>query len=444
MTGPHLGRLPYSEEVERAVLAVVLLEPELHGRLAGSLDDEDFHIERHRDIWAAYGRLAESDRPIDLRTVQAALEDAGALQRVGGLAYLAGLDVDLPDLSRWRHYRDLLVDRSGRRALVQAAEQVIHDAGTAGARELAARVEGVAKTVGYRAVGSRLRPWDDCVASALDQIERRAGESSPSGLMTGIDEWDMRALGLHGGELGIVAGPTGHGKSVVGLYLAAHTALTLQVPTAIFSLEMSAGQVAERILAAWTGVGLSEMRAGRLSDAAMNMLYAAEKQLKDAPLHICDDMRGLTPTRVAAECRGLKADGGLGLVVVDYLQLLEADGRYANRNLEIGSISRSLKQLAVELEVPVVALSQLSRGQRGPLEAPQLKDLRDSGALEQDADFVLFVQRPELIDKADPSHRGVAWLYNRKHRSGPSGYDIELVFDGPTASIRPAHQRAPW
>jgi len=426
-----LKGLPQSEESERAVLAAVLLDPRLLAAITGRLKPEDFFAERHRAIFAAMIELQEETTTIDLRTLQARLEQRGALEQVGGLAYLAGLDVDLPDLGRFDSYVEIVKERSVRRRLIDVCREVTRDClegGTDAANALA-HAEQAVLSLGEEAIRRGFVPLARILEETLEMLEESPGKGL-TGISSGFLDLDRMSHGLSGGALLIVAGRPGMGKTTLALNIAQHVAIRSQKTVGVFSLEMGQQELALRILAAESDVRFSKLRSGLYSQAEAVQLIETMKKISRSPLFI-DDTAAPSLLEVASKARRLKAEKNLQLLVIDYLQLMQAGGRYENRNLEIAAITRSFKQLAKELDIPVMLLSQLSRQpeRRGSDHRPQLSDLRESGAIEQDADVVMFVYRDGVYnEESDPRE---AELIVAKNRNGETG-TVDLVFFGET------------
>jgi len=433
--------LPHSEESERAVLAGVMLEPQYLAQVAGRLVEDDFYFERHQRIYRAMVDLQQEGMPVDLRTLQARLEQQGQIDRVGGLAYLAGLDVDLPDLARIDAYVEIVKERSLRRRLIQACTEVTRSCLDGGleAQEALGRAEQAILGLGEEAITRGFAPLGRVLDRTMEDIEEHSG-ATLIGVPTGFTDFDRMTHGLNKGNLIIIAGRPGMGKTSWALNVAQYVAIHLNKPVGVFSLEMSEQELALRILCSEADVSFSRLRAGHLSQRQWQTIVQTVRRLGPAPLYI-DDSPNPTLLEVASKTRRLKAEIGLELIILDYLQLMQAGGRYENRNLEIAAISRGLKQLAKELEIPVIALSQLSRQpeRRSGDHRPQLADLRESGSIEQDADLVAFVYRDEMYNPDDPSKKGLAELIVAKHRNGETG-PIELVFLGETTTFK---NRAP-
>ncbi|MDY7093097.1 MAG: replicative DNA helicase [Acidobacteriota bacterium] len=429
--------LPKSEEAERAVLAAVLLEPSMLPLISARLTSEDFYLERHRLVYQAMLDLQEGGTHIDLRTLQGGLEERMQLEAAGGLAYLASLDIDLPDLSRVDSYAEIVKERSVRRRLVHAATETIRDCLEGGmvAEEALAKAEQTILGLGEESISRGFSSIGAVLEETVHDLEDRPG-ASLIGVPTGFREFDRITHGLNKGNLIIVAGRPGMGKTSLALNIAQHVAMREDRSVGIFSLEMSEQELALRMLCAEADISFTKLRSGLLSNQQWSRVHDAVRRTEHAPLFI-DDSPNPTLLELSSKSRRLKAEKGLDVLILDYLQLMQAGGRYENRNLEIAAISRGLKQLAKELEIPVIALSQLSRNpeRRTGDHRPQLSDLRESGAIEQDADMVCFVYRDEVYHPDDPEKKGLAELIIAKHRNGETG-SVPLIFLGEVTSFK--------
>jgi replicative DNA helicase len=423
--------MPFSEESERAVLAAVLLDPRLLPSVSGRLTAEDFYSERHRTIYAAMLALQDESVAIDLRTLQASLEQQGALEAIGGFGYLAGLDVDLPDLGRFENYVEIVKERSVRRRLIDVCREVTRDCldGGVDAPAALARAEQAVMALGEEAVRRGFAPLIKVLEETLEELEERPGKGL-YGLESGFVDLDRKTHGLTAGALIVVAGRPGMGKTTLALNIAQHVAIRQRKTVGVFSLEMGQKELALRILSSESEVRFAKLRNGHYSQAEAVRVMETMRAIGRAPLFI-DDTASPTLLEVGSKARRLKAEKQLSLLVVDYLQLMQAGGRYENRNLEVAAITRTFKQLAKELEIPIVVLSQLSRmpERRGGDHRPQLADLRESGAIEQDADVVMFVYRDRIYNEEADEHD--AELIIAKNRNGETG-TVEMVFFGDT------------
>ena len=427
--------LPHSEESERAVLGGVLLDPGRFPTLSARLGPDDFFAERNRILFQAMLDVQAGEAEIDLRTLQAHLEQQKNLDKVGGVAYLASLDVELPDLGRLENYVEIVKERSVRRRLINACGEITRNCLDGGlvAQEALGRAEQAILGLGEEAVQRGFVRLSHIFHETIADLEERPA-SGFIGLPTGYTDLDAMTRGLNPANLLIIAGRPGMGKTSLALNIAQHVAIREDAAVGIFSLEMSQQELALRVISTEADVPFGKLRAGHLSQAQWNRVVKNVRSISNAPLFI-DDSANPSLLEIASKARRLKAEHGLKLLIVDYLQLMQAGGRYENRNLEISAITRGLKQLAKELDIPVMALSQLSRQpeRRGSDHRPQLADLRESGSIEQDADLVAFIYRDEVYD-SETEDQGIAELIIAKHRNGATG-TIRLVFLGETTKF---------
>jgi replicative DNA helicase len=427
--------LPHSDESERAVLAGALLDPALLPVVVGRLAPEDFYTERHRTIYRSMVDLQAAEVEVDLRTLQASLEQQDKLESVGGVAYLAGLDLDLPDLGRLDTYVEIVKERSVRRRLIEACGEITRHCLDGGleAQEALGRAEQAILGLGEEAVQKGFVKLSQIFHETLAELEDRP-ERGFLGLPSGFADLDAMTRGFHPGNLVVIAGRPGMGKTSLALNIAEHAAIRENRAVGLFSLEMSQEELALRILSSEVDISFGPLRSGHLSQKQWTKVVQAVKTISQAPLFI-DDSANPSMLEIASKARRLRAESGLDLIVVDYLQLMQGTARYENRNLEIAAVTRGLKQLAKELSIPVIALSQLSRQpeRRSGDHRPQLADLRESGSIEQDADVVIFIYRDELYDD-ETTDKGIAELIIAKHRNGETG-TVKLVFLGDTTKF---------
>lgn len=437
MLDTRMAGLPYSEEAERAVLGALLLEPLRIAQVRARLELRDWYLERHRRLYQAILHLTDAGSTPDLLTLRAHLEQAGSLDAVGGLAYLATLDLDLPDLGRLDEYAEVVKERSVRRDLIMDAQRIVLEAVSTvrPVHELLADVRDSADRLLGRAACERWQAAGDVVYRLLATLEEGDHEAL-CGLTSGFPEWDRLGPGLLPGGLYVVAGRPGMGKTSLALDLTRHVAVDLQRPVGVFSLEMRSDELGLKLGSAEADLASSKLRVCHLSSRQWRDLFAAVRRITAAPLFL-DDSPGLGLRDLEARAWRLKANHpGLALLVVDYLQLLNAGIRVEHRRLEIAYIARRLKELAGELGVVVLALSQLNREPtRRSDPRPQLADLAESDAIGQHADQVVFVHRPEVYAPDDEGLRGIAELIVAKHRHGETG-TVELIWNGATTSFR--------
>jgi replicative DNA helicase len=435
--GQPAKALPHSEEAERAVLGGLLLEPQRLAQVRTRLEPGDWYVERHRLLYQAFLDIAEAGATPDLITLQAHLDQAGSLDAIGGVGYLATLDLDLPDVGRLAEYADIVKDRSVRRDFIAQAQSAIREA-LATARpvgELLADHRAAADQLLGRAAHVRWEGARAVLDRLLETLEE-GGQATLQGLTSGYPGWDRLGPGFLRGGLYVVAGRPGMGKTSLALDLTRHVAVALQKPVGVFSLEMRSGELGMKLTSTQADLAARYLRVNRLSGGQWRVLYTAVRQLAAAPLYL-DDTPGLLLRDLEARAWWLKAQNpGLALLVVDYLQLVTAGIRVEQRRLEVAHITRRLKNLAGELGVAVLVLSQLNREvTRRSDPRPHLADLAESGAIEQDADQVAFVHRPEVYAPDDLTLRGRAELIIAKHRHGETG-TVELTWAGATTSFR--------
>ncbi|MBI1886907.1 MAG: replicative DNA helicase [Nitrosomonadales bacterium] len=430
---------PHSVEAEQSVLGGLLLEASALDRIADLITDDDFYRHEHRLIYRQIVRLSELAKPVDVITVAEALEIAGELDKVGGLPYLGSLAQNVPSAANIRRYGEIVRERSIMRKLAEVGTDISSSAYNPTGRDAAQLLdEAESKVFEIAEAGSRGKqgfiPMPPLLTQVVERIETLYGRDNSSdvtGIATGFTDLDRMTSGLQPGDLVIVAGRPSMGKTAFSINIAENVALDSKLPVAIFSMEMGATQLAMRMLGSVGKLNQHDLRTGRLQDDDWGHLTHALGKLNDAPIHI-DESAALTALEVRARSRRLhRQNGGLGLIVVDYIQLMSSNAGKAseNRATEISEISRSLKSLAKELHVPVVALSQLNRSlEQRPNKRPVMSDLRESGAIEQDADLILFIYRDEVYN-SDSADKGKAEIIIGKQRNGPIG-KVELAFRG--------------
>lgn len=423
-----LSAPPHSAEAEESVLGAVLLSADAANIALEKLHPEDFYIPAHQSIFEAITSLFDGNQPIDAVTVSEALRRIDALDRSGGPAYLAQLLDAVPTASNIEHYAGIVEEHALRRRLQRVGGDVTQlatrmDDDIANVLD---RAEQAVFAVSERRVGDGLAPIDPLLGPAIERAEElnRRG-SEVTGLPTGFRDLDRKLAGLHPSNLLIVAARPGMGKSTLALNIAQNAAVN-DMPVAIFTLEMSREEVVSRMLCASGRIDSQRLRSGQLGESDFTKLSNAASILYKKPIYV-DDSPGLTVTEIRAKCRRMKRRPGLSLVVVDYLQLMQGSGQ-ENRQQEIAAISRSLKNLARELDVPIMALSQLNRSmEQREDKRPRLSDLRESGSLEQDADVVMFIYRHEYYHPEAQETRGIAEIAIAKHRQGATGR-IDMTF----------------
>ena len=426
---------PFSPEAEASVLGGMLIDGDAVARVVEFLDDSMFYREAHRRLFRAMIRLFERDSVLDVITVSEELKKAGELENAGGLEYLASLLDAVPTAANIEYHGRIVHDKALLRRLIDAAQTIVRDVYEPGESAVDEVLDQAEQRI-FRVSDSRDRQgfvWiKEVLWPTFEHIENlQEFPGGVSGLATGFVDLDRMTTGLQPGDLAIVAGRPSMGKTSWVLNVAQTAAIENGVPVAIFSLEMSKEQLVQRFLCAEGRVDSQRLRRGRLEPDEYQRLARAAGHLNTAPIWI-DDSATANVLEMKAKARRLKAEADLGLVVVDYIQLMSGSRRTDSRVHEVSEISRGLKALARELEVPVIALSQLSRAPEQRTDRrPQLSDLRDSGSIEQDADLVMFLYRPEYYsgptDKDGNSIEGKAELIMAKQRNGPTG-TVELYF----------------
>jgi replicative DNA helicase len=428
-TQPSTATIPHNREAEEAVVGAVLINPEAYYDLAQFLQPDDFYIVRHRWIWEAFARLHEKRVPLDFLTISEELESAGQLAEIGGPAYLTALLNQVPTSLHAEAYGHMVEASAIRRRLLTSANQIATLAYNE--QESVENVlEGAEKSifnVSERRLKKDMLPISTVLSSYYDRIRELSKRPEDIfGVPTGFIDLDRMLTGLQPSDLVIIAGRPGQGKSGFLLSAAKNAALMHKKNVAIFSLEMSNEQVVQRLLAQETGIDSQRLRNGKLKDDEWSLLNHAVEVLGDTHIYL-DDTPAITPLSLRTRCRRLHMEFGLDLIILDYIQLMGGDMRNENRVQEVSYISRNLKALARELNVPVLAAAQLSRAvEQRTDKRPVLSDLRESGSIEQDADIVMFIYRPDQYEK-DTAKNNVAEIIVAKHRNGPTG-SVELIF----------------
>ncbi len=427
---------PHSLEAEQAVLGGIMLDPGAWERVSEAVVGADFYRDDHRKIFRAIAKLAGDGHPIDAVTVFEQLEREGQADGVGGLSYLAELARNTPSAANILSYANILRERALLREMISAAHEIA-DTGyfpkgnsanllldQAEAKMLAIAEKRTKADTGPRAVGSMLKN----VVHHLEEVGKTGGLT---GLSTGFDDLDNETSGLQKGDLIIVAARPSMGKTTFAMNLCENAMMRGDKPVLVFSMEMPAEQLIMRSIASLGSIDFSKVRSGQLDSPDWDRVFSVVAMLKERNNLFIDDTAGLSPLEVRARARRLHREhGGLSLIMVDYLQLMQSDGASENRTAEISEISRSLKALAKELKVPLIALSQLNRSlEQRTDKRPVMADLRESGAIEQDADVILCIYRDEVYHKDKPDNKGIAEILIRKQRNGPIG-DIKLTFQG--------------
>ena len=425
---------PSSNQAEQALLGGIMLDNSSWDRIADLVGPADFFRPDHRLIFSAIQGLSERSQPADSVTLGEYLASRGELVDAGGAAYLAQLVTDTPSSANVANYARIIRERALLRRLIEVGNEIASSAYRPDGRPIAELVDEAERRVfeigerGQRR-GSGFIRLSEVLNATIDRLDLlHQSQGAITGLPTGFTRLDEYTAGLQPGDLIIIAGRPSMGKTSLALNIAENAALGARKSAAIFSMEMSVEQLAFRMVSSLGRVDQSHLRNGRFSDDDWPRINGAIQQMAEAPIYI-DDTPSMTPTEVRARARRLQRERGLDLIIVDYLQLMRVAGTAENRATEISEISRSLKGLARELRVPIIALSQLNRSVESRADKkPVMSDLRESGAIEQDADLILFIYRDEVYNHDSP-RKGIADINIAKQRNGPTG-DFPLTFLG--------------
>ena len=428
---------PHSVEAEQSVLGGLLLENNAWERIGDIVNEDDFYRHDHRLIFRHIVKLLEGNKPADVVTVSESLENSAELANVGGLAYIGALAQNTPSAANIRRYAEIVRERAVMRNLVEVGTSIADSAYNPMGRNAGELLDDAEKKVfDIAEAGARgkkgfldIQPLLTQVVERIDMLFQRENPDDVTGIPTGYTDLDRMTSGLQPGDLVIVAGRPSMGKTAFSLNIGEHVALQAGLPVAVFSMEMGGAQLVMRMMGSVGRLDQHKVRTGRLQDEDWQKLTYAVGKLNDAPIFI-DETAALTALELRARARRLHRQcGKLGLIVIDYLQLMSGTGGGENRATEISEISRSLKALAKELDVPVIALSQLNRGlEQRPNKRPVMSDLRESGAIEQDADVILFIYRDEVYNP-ETQDKGIAEIIIGKQRNGPIG-SVKLTFLG--------------
>ncbi|MDK4680743.1 replicative DNA helicase [Kingella negevensis] len=430
---------PHSIEAEQSLLGGLMLENAAWDKVADLVVETDFYRHEHRLVFRAISNLINESRPADVITVQDELKLHEQLEQAGGFDYLVTLAQTTPSAANIRRYAEIVRERSVVRQLAEVGTEIARSAFNPQGRtaeqlldEAESKVFQIAESTEKSKQGFLEMP--DLLRQNIERIDalyQRDNPSAVTGVSTGFIDLDKMTSGLQAGDLIIVAGRPSMGKTAFSINIAENIAINDKLPVAVFSMEMGAAQLVMRMLSSVGRLDQSVLKNGNLQDEHWERLNEAVAKLSDAPVFV-DETPGLTALELRARARRLarRFDGKLGLIVIDYLQLMSGSGRSDNRASELGEISRSLKALAKELQVPVIALSQLSRTvEQRTDKRPMMSDLRESGAIEQDADLIMFMFRDEYYTKEQSQFKGLAECIIGKHRNGPTGR-VFLTFMG--------------
>ncbi len=418
---------PHSIKAEQSILGGLMLDNTAWDQIADLILEDDFYRHDHRMIFRAMTDLADHSKPFDVVTLSEWLESREELDTVGGLAYLGSLAKDTPSAANIKAYAHIVRERSIFRQLITVGGEIVNDAFNSDGRESAEILDAAeSKVFKIAEKGARAKEGfqglKTLLTKAVDRIDTLFQQDNPiTGLPTGFNDFDEKTSGLQNGDLIIVAGRPSMGKTSFAMNIAENAAIDTGKPVAVFSMEMPGDALAMRMISSVGRIDAHKVRTGKLSDEDWPKLTHAVGILAEAPVYI-DDSPALTPNELRAKARRLTREAGqLGLIVIDYLQLMQVHGKSDNRTAEISEISRSLKGLAKELNCPVMALSQLNRSlEQRPNKRPIMSDLRESGAIEQDADLIVFIYRDEVYNP-DSEDKGVAEIIIGKQRNGPIG-----------------------
>ncbi len=431
----HVSRTPpHSVEAEQSVLGALMLDERAWESVSENVLDTDFYRHDHRLIFRAIAHLSSVEQAIDVVTVAEELEERGQLEGAGGASYLSHLVDMTPSIDNSQAYADIVRERSQQRRMIEAATEMMDRAYETGGDDSLTLLSDAEKAIAEIAEGNRKEGGPERVApilkNTLDQLDQMFNQPEGlTGLTTGFKDIDERTSGLQKADLVIVAARPSMGKTTFAMNLVENALIGSKRPCLVFSMEMPSESIVMRMLSSLGKIDQTRVRSGKLIDEDWSKLSAAVNILKDLPLYI-DDTAALTPQELRARARKVyREHGDLAMIMVDYLQLMQVSGKSEGRTQEISEISRSLKAIAKEFECPMVALSQLNRSlEQRPNKRPVMSDLRESGAIEQDADIIQFIYRDEVYNEDTPD-KGVAEIITGKHRNGPIGSD-RLAFIG--------------
>lgn len=430
MEAVNLGRIPpHSIEAEQSVLGAMILDKEAINTGIEIIKPEDFYKEANGEIYEAILILFNKNEPVDLITLSEELKRRGTLENVGGITYLANLSSGVATTANVEYYCKIVEEKSILRSLIKSSNHIMGKAYD-DSEEVSAIIEEAEKNIFDITQGTHRQGFSPISSVLLDSFakieEMAANKGQLTGLTTGFIDIDDKLSGLQKSDLVLLAARPSMGKTAFGINMATNAALKAKAKVAIFSLEMSKEQLVQRMIASTAHVDLQKIISGNLSEDEWLQIINSMGPLSQSSIYI-DDTAGISLTEMRAKCRRLKIEKGLDLIVIDYLQLMQMDGHNENRQQEISAISRGLKGLAKEMECPVVSLSQLSRAPELRSDhRPMLSDLRESGAIEQDADVVLFLYRDEYYDE-ESEKKNIGEVIIAKHRNGPTG-TVELVW----------------
>lgn len=423
---------PHNLESEQCVIGSIIVEEQTLVPVAEILDREDFYIDAHKVIYDSMIELGNERKPIDMITLTNRLKEKGYLDQVGGVTYLTSITNMIPTTSNVKVYAEIVKKNSTLRKLIKASNDIISMGYEASDSldDILNVAEKKIFDISQDRMSQDFKPISEVLTSVTAMIEEVYSKGSDiTGLDTGFIDLNKKLGGFHKSDLILIAARPGMGKTAFALNLVANVAIRSKSSVAVFSLEMSKEQLVQRLLSSQSNVALDNINKGKIADDEWKKLTDAMTVLSSSHIFI-DDTPGIKVSEIRSKCRKLKMEKGLDMIMIDYLQLMEADGRADNRQQEVSKISRSLKILAKEMNCPVIALSQLSRNtESGKDHMPKLSDLRDSGAIEQDADIVMFIYRDEYYTKMETKKKDLAEIIIAKNRHGEIS-NIELVWIG--------------
>lgn len=423
---------PHNLESEQCVIGSIIVEEQTLVPVAEILDREDFYIDAHKVIYDSMIELGNERKPIDIITLTNRLKEKGYLDQVGGVTYLTSITNMIPTTSNVKVYAEIVKKNSTLRKLIKASNDIISMGYEASDSldDILNVAEKKIFDISQDRMSQDFKPISEVLTSVTAMIEEVYSKGSDiTGLDTGFIDLNKKLGGFHKSDLILIAARPGMGKTAFALNLVANAAIRSKASVAVFSLEMSKEQLVQRLLSSQSNVALNNISKGKIADDEWKKLTDAMTVLSSSDIFI-DDTPGIKVSEIRSKCRKLKMEKGLDMIMIDYLQLMEADGRADNRQQEVSKISRSLKILAKEMNCPVIALSQLSRNtESGKDHMPKLSDLRDSGAIEQDADIVMFIYRDEYYTKMETKKKDLAEIIIAKNRHGEIS-NIELVWIG--------------
>lgn len=446
---------PHNIEAEESVLGGLMLAPDSFATVSEHIQDRDFYKAAHRKVFQAIQYLYNKGQPVDIITVSNYLTDKKEIDSIGGNAFLAELMDKVPSAVNIESYAQIVREKALLRKMIEVSTEVIEQAFSQDYENVDSFLEDTESkifsiTEAKAGANSGLTGSAELIKLSIDKLTHLSTQTEAiTGVPTGFDELDEMTTGLQPGDLVIIAARPSMGKTAFSLNMAQHAAITAGKTVAFFSIEMSKEQLMMRMLASEARINLSNIKVGRLTQHEWERLIDKASLISQANLFI-DDTSGISPYEIRSKCRRLKAQRGLDLIMVDYLQIMDLKQKVESRERAVAEISKSLKRIAKELGVPVVALAQLNRGvegRTGEQRKPVLSDLRESGSIEQDADLIMMLYREEYYDHDNPDIKGMAEVLIRKHRNGPIG-DIKLKWEGQYGKFSkwegpPQHPMAP-